>query len=216
MGLNTTGTDVGHYLKNVLYWYLVALATMVNYCHKASDDSNTAKAKGSDLRVHFKNTWQVARAIRGMPLAKAKTYLDQVMDHKRCIPYIKFNHAAGRTPQAKEFGVTQGRWPRKSVELIQGLLKNVESNAENKGLSDINELKVGSIVVQRAQKIRRRTYRAHGRVGAYQASPCHVNMIVEKRDEVVPKPTAQALRQGRVKTPAHKRFGDRSHRCTYK
>eukprot|EP01063_Lacrimia_lanifica_P001384 TRINITY_DN106_c0_g1_i1.p2 TRINITY_DN106_c0_g1~~TRINITY_DN106_c0_g1_i1.p2 ORF type:complete len:190 (+),score=92.99 TRINITY_DN106_c0_g1_i1:61-630(+) len=189
---------------------------MVKYCAQPKDDANAAKAKGSDLRVHFKNTWQVARAVRGMPLKAAQTYLEQVMDHKRCIPYIRFSHAAGRTPQAKEFGLTQGRWPRKSVELIQGLLKNVESNAENKGLTDVNELKISHAVVQRAQKIRRRTYRAHGRVGAYMASPCHVEVIVEKRDAPVPKPTSQALRQGRVKTPAHKRFGDRRHRCTYK
>ena len=187
---------------------------MPAYSAHPKDLDNSAKAKGSDLRIHFKNTWQVARTLRGMPLKKAQAYLEDVMEHKRCVPYIRFSHAAGRTPQAKEFGVTQGRWPRKSVEMFQAMIKNAESNAEKKGL-DLNDLKLSHVHVNRAQKIRRRTYRAHGRIGAYMASPCHVELLLEKRDAAVPKPTSQALRQGRVKTPAHKRFGDRSHRCTY-
>eukprot|EP01064_Diplonema_japonicum_P007785 TRINITY_DN1541_c0_g1_i4.p1 TRINITY_DN1541_c0_g1~~TRINITY_DN1541_c0_g1_i4.p1 ORF type:complete len:189 (+),score=45.47 TRINITY_DN1541_c0_g1_i4:130-696(+) len=188
---------------------------MVKYCAAPKDATNTAKAKGSDMRVHFKNTWQVGNVLRGMPFVKAQKYLEDVMEHKRCIPYIRFSHAAGRTPQAKEFGLTQGRWPRKSVELFQNLLKNAESNADQKGL-EVKDLKLSHVAVQRAQKIRRRTYRAHGRIGAYMASPCHVELFLTKRDATVPKPTAQALRQGRVKPPAHKRFGDRAHRCTYK
>eukprot|EP01064_Diplonema_japonicum_P007784 TRINITY_DN1541_c0_g1_i1.p1 TRINITY_DN1541_c0_g1~~TRINITY_DN1541_c0_g1_i1.p1 ORF type:complete len:189 (+),score=33.72 TRINITY_DN1541_c0_g1_i1:61-627(+) len=188
---------------------------MVKYCAKPKDETNSARAKGSDMRVHFKNTWQVVRVLRGMPMKKAQKYLEDVMEHKRCIPYIRFSHAAGRTPQAKEFGLTQGRWPRKSVELVQNLLKNAESNAEQKGL-EVSDLAISHAHVNRAQKIRRRTYRAHGRIGAYMASPCHIEVLLEKRVAAVPKPTAQALRQGRVKPPAHKRFGDRAHRCTYK
>eukprot|EP01061_Rhynchopus_euleeides_P007935 TRINITY_DN16_c0_g3_i3.p1 TRINITY_DN16_c0_g3~~TRINITY_DN16_c0_g3_i3.p1 ORF type:complete len:213 (+),score=63.52 TRINITY_DN16_c0_g3_i3:73-639(+) len=188
---------------------------MVKYCAQPKNADQAALAKGSDMRIHFKNTWQVARTLRGMTLKKAQKYLEDVLEHKRCIPYIRFSHAAGRTPQAKEFGVTQGRWPRKSVEMFQGLLKNAESNAEQKGL-ELNDLKLTHCVVQRAQKIRRRTYRAHGRIGAYMASPCHVEAILEKNEPVVPKPTSQARRLGYVKPPAHKRFGDRAHRCTYK
>eukprot|EP01061_Rhynchopus_euleeides_P007934 TRINITY_DN16_c0_g3_i1.p1 TRINITY_DN16_c0_g3~~TRINITY_DN16_c0_g3_i1.p1 ORF type:complete len:210 (+),score=74.09 TRINITY_DN16_c0_g3_i1:65-631(+) len=188
---------------------------MVKYSASVKNEDQVARAKASDIRVHFKNTWQVVRTLRGMPLKKAQKYLEDVLEHKRCIPYIRFAHAAGRTPQAKEFGVTQGRWPRKSVEVMQGLLKNAESSAEQKGL-ELNDLKVGHVQCNRAQKIRRRTYRAHGRIGAYMASPTHINMILEKRDAVVPKPTSQAKRLGYVKPPAHKRFGDRAHRCTYK
>jgi len=34
--------------------------------------------------------------------------------------------------QAKAWGVTQGRWPKKSAEFVLQLLKNAESNAEFK------------------------------------------------------------------------------------
>ena len=41
--------------------------------------------------------------------------------------------------------------------------RNAESNAEYKGL-DVDHLVVDHITVQRAAKMRRRTYRAHGRI----------------------------------------------------
>eukprot|EP01062_Namystynia_karyoxenos_P054402 TRINITY_DN447_c0_g1_i1.p2 TRINITY_DN447_c0_g1~~TRINITY_DN447_c0_g1_i1.p2 ORF type:complete len:191 (+),score=73.20 TRINITY_DN447_c0_g1_i1:96-668(+) len=190
---------------------------MGKYSRAVSDNSQVAKARGSDLRVHFKNTWQVARRVRGMRLRKAQRYLTDVLAHKRCVPYIKFRHACGNTPQAKEWKESngQGRWPRKSVELVQSLLKNAESNADTKGL-DADKLAISHIQVNRAQKLRRRCYRAHGRVGAFMSSPCHVELILEETKAPAPPPTSQAIRQGRVKPPAHKRFGDRQHRCTYK
>ncbi len=91
-----------------------------------------AQARGSDLRVHFKNTRESAMAIRKMELVKAKKYLEDVLAHKRVIPFHRFCGGVGRTPQAKQEGSTtaQGRWPKKSAEFLLGLLKNAESNAE--------------------------------------------------------------------------------------
>ena len=84
------------------------------------------------MRVHFKNTRESAMAIRNMELNKAKKYLEDVLAHKRVIPFRRFCGGVGRTAQAKNEGQTtaQGRWPKKSVELLLGLLKNAESNAE--------------------------------------------------------------------------------------
>ena len=42
--------------------------------------------------------------------------------------------------------------------------------------------------VQRAPKMRRRTYRAHGRINAYKSSPCHIEMILCADGETVPAP----------------------------
>lgn len=90
------------------------------------------QARGSDLRVHFKNTREAAMAIRQMDLSKAKAYLEAVKKHQRVIPFHRFCGGVGRTAQAKNEGSTtgQGRWPVKSVEFLLGLLKNAESNAE--------------------------------------------------------------------------------------
>jgi hypothetical protein len=93
------------------------------------------QARGSDLRVHFKNSREAAMALRGKGLAKAKKFLEDVLAHKRVIPFHRFCGGVGRTAQAKNEGSTtaQGRWPAKSCEFLLGLLKNAESNAEARG-----------------------------------------------------------------------------------
>ncbi|KAL1916536.1 60S ribosomal protein uL22 [Calcarisporiella thermophila] len=157
---------------------------MVRYAATPANPAKIAKARGSYLRVHFKNTREVAAAISGMNLKKALTYLAAVKDHKRAIPFRRFNGGVGRTAQAKEFGTTQGRWPVKSCEFVEGLLKNVESNAEAKGLN-VDGLVIKHIQVNQAPKMRRRTYRAHGRINPYQSSPSHIEIIVAEEDATV-------------------------------
>merc|ERR1739841_92155 len=127
-----------------------SLVKMTRYSCQASNPSKSCKARGSDLRVHFKNTRETAQAIKGL--------------HIR------------RTTQAKEFGTTQGRWPKKSATFLLDLLKNAESNADLKGL-DVDSLVIEHIQVNAAAKMRRRTYRAHGRINPYMSSPCHIEMI---------------------------------------
>ena len=53
---------------------------------------------------------------------------------------------------------------------------------------DIDNLEIKHILVQRAQKGRRRTYRAHGRINPYMSSPCHIEVILEEKDEDTSKP----------------------------
>lgn len=90
------------------------------------------QARGSDLRVHFKNTRESAFALKGKELIKAKAYLEDVLAHKRAVPFRRFAKHVGRTGQAKNEGMPSGvaRWPVKSAEFLLNLLKNAESNAE--------------------------------------------------------------------------------------
>merc|ERR1711988_1441083 len=88
--------------------------------------------------------------------------------------------------QAKMTGATQCRWPKKSVQFLLHLLKNAESNAEVKGL-DTESLEIFHIQVNRAQKQRRRTYRAHGRTNPYMSSPCHIELVLSEKDQKVRK-----------------------------
>merc|ERR1711877_74912 len=75
----------------------------------------------------------------------------------------------------------------KSAEFLLHLLKNAESNAEYKGL-DADHLVVDHIQVNRAPKMRSRTYRAHGRINPYMSSPCHIEMILVEREQAIAKP----------------------------
>merc|ERR1719479_236620 len=75
---------------------------------------------------------------------------------------------------------------KKSCEFLLHLLKNAESNAEYKGL-DVDQLVVDHIQVNRAPKMRRRTYRAHGRINPYMSSPCHIEIVLAEKEDPVEK-----------------------------
>ena len=136
------------------------------------------------MRAHFKNTYETARAVKGLNLKRAIKYLEDVLEHRDCIPYRRFTGHVGRTTQAKLHGVTQGRFPEKSVRHVLQLLKNLQANAETKGL-DVERTFISHFAVQRAIQGRRRTYRAHGRIGPYLSSNCHIEFIATEKAESV-------------------------------
>lgn len=145
-----------------------------------------AKARADDLRAHYKNTYETARAVRGMKIKKAIRYMEEVLEHKRCVPYFHYNGHVGRTAQANVFGTQQGRWPEKSVKHVLSLLKNLHANAESKGL-DTEKCVISHVATQRAVQGRRRTYRAHGRITPYLSSNCHIEFHVTEKAESVKK-----------------------------
>jgi len=98
-----------------------------------------------------------------MLLPKAQQYLREVIAHTRCVPFTKYDGATGRTGQAKEWGLTHGRWPEKSCRVILSLLQNLTSNAEIKKCNP-EKLVIRKVMVNQAAKGRRRTFRAHGRI----------------------------------------------------
>ena len=161
-----------------------------NYSKEPSNPSKCCKARGSDLRVHYKNTREAAMALKHLSLRKAVRYLEDVLEHKDSIPFRRHTGGVGRHAQSKMHNWHNSRYPKKSCEFLLGLLQNAESNAEVKGL-DIEALKITHIQVQRAQKQRRRTYRAHGRIGPYMSSPCHIEMILTQQDEAVSRGTGE-------------------------
>jgi len=159
---------------------------MVRYAATSIDNAKSARARGSYLRVSFKNTRETAQAINGWKLTRALAYLGNVIEHKEAVPMRRYAGSTGRCAQGKQFGVSKARWPVKSAEFLLDLLKNAEANADTKGL-DTSNLLVKHIQVNQAPKQRRRTYRAHGRINPYMSNPCHIELILTEGEEVVPK-----------------------------
>jgi large subunit ribosomal protein L17e len=145
-----------------------------------------AKSRANDVRVHFKNTYETARVVKGMRIKKAIKYMEDVLEHKQCVPFRRHTGHVGRATQAKIHGVTQGRWPEKSVRYVHQLLKNAHSNAEAKGLN-VEKCVVSHVAVNRAVQGRRRTFRAHGRITPYLSSNCHIEFIITEKAESVTK-----------------------------
>ena len=63
---------------------------MGKYSAEPDNATKAAKAKGSNLRCHFKNTRETAQAIKKMPLHRATTYLKNVLSKTEIIPFRRF------------------------------------------------------------------------------------------------------------------------------
>uniref|UniRef100_A0A673UQW3 Large ribosomal subunit protein uL22 n=1 Tax=Suricata suricatta TaxID=37032 RepID=A0A673UQW3_SURSU len=160
---------------------------MVRYSLDPENPAKSCKPRGSNIHVHFKNTRETAQTIKGMHIRKATKYLKDVTLQKQCVPCA----------QAKQWGWTQGRWTKKSGKFLLHMLKNAESNAELKGL-DVDSLAIEHIQVNKAPKMRHRTYRAPGWINPYMSSPCHMEMILTEKEQIVPKPQEELAQKKNI------------------
>merc|ERR1712189_39386 len=138
--------------KNLLRFKFSRL-TMTRYSREPENPAKAVKARGANLRVHYKNTREAGKAIKGMPLRRATKFLKNVCELKEIVPFRRYVGGPGRHAQAKAWNASgsQGRWPKKSAEFFLSLLKNAESNAEYKGL-DVDHLVVDHIEVILTEK----------------------------------------------------------------
>jgi large subunit ribosomal protein L17e len=166
---------------------------MVKYSRQPAEPSKSAKCRVDDLRAHYKNTYETARACKGLNLLKAIKYLEDVLAHKSIIPFRVYTGGVGRQAMCKNVGHYNGRWPEKSINHVLNLLNNLKSNATAQSL-DPEKCVITHVVAQRAVSGRRRTYRAHGRISPYLSSNCHVEFHVTERSENVARADKTAVR----------------------
>merc|ERR1712159_163854 len=138
-------------------------------------------------------------AIKGLSLKRAQRYLEEVIAHKDIVVFRRFTGGIGHKAQAKRYNAVSGRWPEKSCRYLLDLLQNAESNAEIKGI-EVDTLYISHIQVGIAPAMRRRPYRAHGRINPYMSCPCHVELILSQKAEPVKKADAEEP-QKRVRGP---------------
>jgi len=162
--------------------------------------------------VHFKHCREITTQIKGMNVPKALKYLDDVLAFRAIVPFRRFTGGIGHHAQAKRFKSpgSIGRWPVKATAVVKDLLSNAVSNAETKGL-DVDLLFVSHAQCNRAPPGRRRTYRAHGRIGKYASQPAHIELILTEKASGVAKGEDEDDEEGSrkkitKKTAARSRF----------
>ncbi|XP_034674548.1 60S ribosomal protein L17-2-like [Vitis riparia] len=123
---------------------------MVKYSREPDNPTKSCKARGSDLRVHFKNTRETTHATSRLLLTMAREYLEDAPVHEQAMPFTRFCRGVGRTARAKNRHSNGQGWSSvKSVKYILVLLKHAESNADLKGL-DVNSPYISHIQVTQA------------------------------------------------------------------
>lgn len=131
-----------------------------------SDKENIVKVVGRDLGISSKHAIELCLHIKGMELKKARDLLEKVMRQERAIPFKRFTEGAGHKK-----GMSSAKYPLRASQQFLFLLKALEANAQNKGLS--SELKIIHACAQKAaeplhygRKRRIRMKRAHVEIAA--------------------------------------------------
>ena len=147
----------------------------------------SCSANALNLRVHFKNTRETGKFLKGMSLKRAQQFLKNVVSKVEIVPFTRFKYGVSRKSQLKTSKISStGRWPEKSANILLDILKNAESNALQKGL-DVNAIFIDRVIVNKAIKGRRRTFRAHGRITNFYNNPCHIKVSLIERNKTIPK-----------------------------
>ncbi len=93
-----------------------------------------AIAKCLNVPISTKQSVEVANFVRGKETSKAKMLLNEVLKHKKAVPFKRYNRDTGH----KSGNIAAGRFPEKTIQNFLILINSVEANAEDKGLDSKN------------------------------------------------------------------------------
>lgn len=145
---------------------------------EALDPEKTARASGREIKVSHKHAREVCRTLKGMALANGKTYLRDVIEKKKSVPFTRYNKKSPhRHGLSRAFS---GRYPVKAAQKILNVVEAAEANAENKGL-DIDHLRILHAAAYPGTKIKRFTPRAHGRASPKYETLTHIEIVLDEK-----------------------------------
>ncbi|PIZ52128.1 50S ribosomal protein L22 [Candidatus Woesearchaeota archaeon CG_4_10_14_0_2_um_filter_33_13] len=128
---------------------------------QVENKDHMASAKSLNLAISTKHGVEISSFLRFKPLSFAKSYLEEVANLRKAIPFNRFKRNVGHKP-----GMAAGRFPEKAAKEFLKLLNSVEANAQFKGLNIAN-LKIVKLLVNKAalpmtgSRHRRSTKRTH-------------------------------------------------------
>jgi len=141
------------------------------------DPDKMAKASGRDLSISWKKAVEVCRFIKGKKLSQAKDLLEKVLRKEVMVPFTKFRRK--RAHHGSINGYASGGYPVKVVKEVLKILRNVEANAENKGL-DVERLVIVHAAAHKGPVIRKYIPRAFGRSTPFFQQLVHIEIAVKE------------------------------------
>jgi large subunit ribosomal protein L22 len=142
------------------------------------DPEKTAKASGREIRVSHKHAREVCKTIKGMMLSNAKTYLRDVIEKRKAVPFRRFKKKLGHRHGLLK--AAAGRYPVKTAQQVLKVVEGAEANAENKGL-DVDRLRIIHAAAYPGMKIKRYMPRAHGRSSPKYETTTHIEIVLDEK-----------------------------------
>jgi len=110
-----------------------------------------------------------------MKLVQAKTFLLDVMEKKKAVPFRRYQKKAGHRKGLDH--AFAGRYPINAASKILKILQGAQANAENKSL-DVDKLQIIHAATSKGMKVKRFTPRAHGRASPKFDTLTHVEIVL--------------------------------------
>lgn len=132
------------------------------------------RASLREVNVSPKEAREVCAAIKGLPLAKAREILNDVVELRRPIPFRRYSKKVGH--KAGLQGYYAGRYPIKVAKAVLKLLDSLEANAEYRGL-DTSRLKLIHAAAYPGRRLRRYVPRAFGRATPKDKVLVHIEVV---------------------------------------
>ncbi len=148
------------------------------YSTEPVEAAKTARAYGRDLPCSPKSGRNVARAIKGMPVTRAKLFLEDVKALKTAVPFKVRNR---KIHHRKGTGFGPGKYPVQTVKCMLKVLESAEANAEYKGL-DKERLVITHSSAYQGTVIQAYTPRAQGRATPHYNRLCNFEVILTQVD----------------------------------
>jgi large subunit ribosomal protein L22 len=149
-----------------------------SYAFQNFDKARHVRASLREKSISHKHSREIALAISGKSIEKAREFLENVVAKKEAVPYRRYHNEVAHRSNIRD-GFSAGRFPQKAAKEFLKLLDNLESNAEYKGM-DLDRLRIVSAVVHKGTKLKRFQPRAMGRSSPKFDTLVHVELVAQE------------------------------------
>ncbi len=150
---------------------------MRGYTYREEPGVSVGRARGVEIPMSPKKTYEVLNAIRGQSLERARRILEEAASLEHAIPFRRYNQET-----AHHRGSGPGRFPVKVARQVLQVLKNAEENAEYDSL-DTDRLFVKVAASSRGRIRKASMPRAQGRATAWNEQTTNVEIVLAERKE---------------------------------
>jgi large subunit ribosomal protein L22 len=147
---------------------------LFRYSFQRYDPLLHIRASGREIDVSPKAAREVCTAINGKLLKDARTYLEGVETRKVSVPFRRYKKKGSHHSEMQ--GFHSGGYPKKAAKEVLSVLKNLEANAEFKGL-DLDRLKIIHAAALRGRVTKAYTPRAQGRSSPSFNTLVHIEIV---------------------------------------
>ena len=144
-----------------------------SYAFQSYDPTRHVRASVREKNMSHKHAREVAVAIKGLSMEKARDYLQAVINMDRAVAFRRYKNQVGHKADP---GMMAGRYPQKTAKEFIKVLDNLEANAQFKGM-DMDRIKIINATVHKGVVVKRFIPRAMGRATPKNNALTHVELV---------------------------------------